>query len=203
IEDHERLSAEELAELHGELRGEVRDRAADLRALEALLDEHRRAVGGGQRADLVAAARAREEAEQRLRDAVAAVDEREGGAQRRGDPVSRETLDWDAVTDRGRLDELLGRLRNQTMAVGPESVNRLRAFDELDAAAEHYRDAVAEHQRLEAALLRAVEHDALIDAGAHALAEDHRVGIVDGHPRRLAVVVWGEGGPQEILDNVI
>ncbi|MFI5777155.1 hypothetical protein [Nocardia sp. NPDC051570] len=75
IEAHERLSAQDLATAHAELRAEVSSRARGLRELSALLDEHRRAQDEGPGEEDGGAART---APEPTRD-----DDSDGGAQRR------------------------------------------------------------------------------------------------------------------------
>ncbi|MBF6171408.1 hypothetical protein IU476_07980 [Nocardia blacklockiae] len=208
IEDHERLSREEMAELHAELRAEVRERAEDLRALGDLLSEHRRAVIEDQRARLLEAGRTYTDAEQRLRTAMEDVERLETAARQRNERAENGMLSWAAVTDATRLEQVLDRLTGQTMPDGPAARDRHRAYRELAAAAEDYRRATADLDAAAAALDEAgkhlagsLEHDALLEAGATVLIGDD-IGIIEGASRCVAVAVWGEAGdPRAALEQ--
>ncbi|MBU3064927.1 hypothetical protein KO481_25775 [Nocardia sp. NEAU-G5] len=216
VEKHERLSPQELARVHAELRDEVRRRATHLARAATLLDEHRAAVAVGRQDELAAAAeavrdavQARGVAEQQLQAAIDRVAEVEQDAADRGDPAAPGKPRFDTVTDRRQLPLVLGRLRGHVM---PEDTQQQRdaaqerrdAYDELERAAGDYHDAVE-------AVVQAEKHhedlavrDALLSADADPLAGEPRVGIIEGPPRRVAVVVRGESEtPVEALEHAV
>ena len=120
-------------------------------------------------------------------------------------PVESRTEEVER-TDGGRSDDsserefrqaVLNRLAADASAAAREADAARQAGDEQAAA-----EASARRDLLDAALLRAVERYALLDAGAH-LIGDHRLGVLDGDPPRYLVAGWSAADAASVLAEAL